>query len=126
MTRVLQALVLATAVATTATIALAADATKADAPGAAITVTASNFTFETGSKIIAHVGKPTTLELTSKEGVHGIKSDELGIPDTMLTSGKTVKVTFTPKKAGEYTIHCSVPCGTGHADMQFTVKVEDS
>ncbi len=97
-----------------------ADETKAAAP---IVVTSSNWKF-TNEAIVAHVGKATTLSLTSSEGTHGIKSDELGIPQTMMVKGKTTTVTFTPKKQGEYTVHCSVPCGSGHATMSFTVKVE--
>lgn len=77
-----------------------------------------------GEPIIqAHVGQPMTLHLTSTQGVHGIQSDELGIPDTILLPGKTVAVTFTPKRVGTYVVHCSVPCGTGHASMAFTVRV---
>ncbi len=89
----------------------------------AVTLEASNWQFSQ-SIVTAHVGVPVTLHVISKQGVHGIKSDELGIADTMLLPGKTVTVTFTPKKAGVYKVHCSVPCGPGHADMAFTVKVE--
>ncbi len=88
-----------------------------------LTLEASNWQF-TQTTVAAHVGVPVTIHIISKQGVHGIKSDELGIPDTMLLPGKTVTVTFTPKKAGVYKVHCSVPCGPGHADMAFTVKVE--
>ena len=86
------------------------------------TLVASNWTFSQ-TVVTAHVAVPMTLQLTSKEGVHGIQSDALGIPSTMLIPGKTVTVTFTPTKAGTYVVHCSVPCGSGHANMAFTVKV---
>jgi cytochrome c oxidase subunit 2 len=95
----------------------------AHAAGTDVTMQASNWKFSP-AVIEAHVGVPVTLNVTSTEGVHGISSDELGIANTMLTPGKTVTVTFTPKKAGTYAVHCSVPCGPGHADMKFTVKVE--
>lgn len=87
------------------------------------TLVASNWKFSK-TTITAHVGVPMTLHLSSSEGVHGIKSDDLGIPNTVLLPGKAVNVTFTPKKTGTYIVHCSVPCGPGHADMTFTVKVE--
>ena len=93
---------------------------RAEDPNA--TIVASNWKFSAAT-VVAHVGQPTTLQLSSKEGVHGIKSDELGIPLTTLVPGKTVTVTFTPKKAGTYVIHCAIPCGPGHATMAFTVKV---
>ena len=94
----------------------------AHAAGAPIQIQASNWKFSQ-STITAHVGQPVTLQVVSKEGVHGIQSDELGIPNTMLLPGKSVTVTFTPKKAGSYVVHCSVPCGQGHASMAFTVNV---
>jgi cytochrome c oxidase subunit 2 len=88
----------------------------------AVTLTASNYQFAPAI-IEAKVGVPVTLHITSSQGVHGVSSDELGIANTVLVPGKTVTVTFTPKKAGTYVVHCSVPCGPGHANMAFTVKV---
>ena len=87
------------------------------------TLDATNWKFSQ-PVVVAHAGVPMTLHITSTAGMHGIKSDDLGIHDTMLMPGKTVTVTFTPQKAGTYSIHCSVPCGPGHSDMAFTVKVE--
>ncbi len=87
-----------------------------------IAIVASNFTF-TPLKIEAHVGEPTTLHLTSAGGVHGIASSELGIPSTTIAPGSPVDVTFTPKKAGTYAVHCSVVCGAGHEAMVLTVNV---
>jgi cytochrome c oxidase subunit 2 len=107
----------------TGAIAMIALVGPARAAGTDVTLQASNWQFSP-AVIEAHVGVPMTLHVTSTEGVHGISSDELGIPSTMLTPEKTVTVTFTPKKAGTYVVHCSVPCGPGHADMKFTVNVE--
>jgi len=42
---------------------------------------------------------------------------------TTVANGKTVEVTFTPKKAGTYVLHCMVFCGSGHADMALTIEV---
>lgn len=95
-------------------------------PGAAhpsIDVVASNWKF-TPSAITVPLGEATTLRLTSSEGVHGIKSDELGIRDTMILPNKFVSVTFTPEKAGTYVVHCSVICGAGHPNMTLTIKVQ--
>jgi cytochrome c oxidase subunit 2 len=88
-----------------------------------IDVVAANWKFAPAA-IVVHVDQPVTLHLTSSEGVHGIKSDELGIKQTMILPGKFVDVTFTPKKAGTYVIACSLICGAGHSDMKLTVKVE--
>ena len=87
-----------------------------------IDIAVANWKF-TPDKITIPVGEPTTLRLTTTSGVHGIKSDELGIPMTTIPNGKVVEVTFTPKKAGTYVLHCQIFCGPGHADMTLTVVV---
>ena|SRR5581483_9754232 len=89
---------------------------------ATIDITASNWKF-TPNTIQVHVGQPTTLRLTSSEGVHGLESDELGIPQTTISPGDTKTITITPKKAGKYVLHCAVMCGPGHATMTLTVNV---
>ncbi len=87
-----------------------------------IDIVASNWKF-TPSTIELHVGETTTLRMTSSEGVHGIQSDDLGIPMTTITPGSFATVQVTPKKAGKFVLHCSVMCGAGHADMALTVNV---
>lgn len=87
-----------------------------------IDIVASNWKF-TPSTIELHAGETTTLRLTSSEGVHGLKSDELGIPQTTIMPGSFATVQVNPKKAGTYVLHCSIVCGSGHADMTLTVKV---
>lgn len=88
-----------------------------------IDIVASNWKF-TPQTITLHVGQTTELRLTSSEGVHGLQSDELGIPMTTITPGKFVSVNVTPKKAGKYVLHCAVMCGPGHANMTLNVDVE--
>jgi len=87
-----------------------------------IDVAVANWKF-TPNKITIPVGEPTTLRLTTTSGVHGIKSDDLGIPMTTIPNGKVIEVTFTPKKAGTYVLHCQIFCGPGHADMALTIVV---
>ncbi|MBV9438852.1 MAG: cupredoxin domain-containing protein [Candidatus Eremiobacteraeota bacterium] len=102
----------------------AAPAAPASIPSGAIAITASNYKFAPGT-ITVKAGQPVTLALSSAGGVHGIQSSDLGIKQTMITPGGEVKiVTFTPSKAGKYQVHCSVPCGPGHADMVLTVIVQ--
>lgn len=88
-----------------------------------IDVVASDWKF-TPDTITVPAGESTTLRLTSSEGVHGLKSDELGIPDTTIMPNKFVTVTFTPKSVGTYVVHCSVICGAGHPNMALTIKVQ--
>ena len=87
-----------------------------------IEIVASNWKF-TPSTIQLHVGQATTLRLSSAEGVHGLQSEELGIPMTAITPGSVKTVTVTAKKAGKYVLHCAVMCGAGHANMALTVNV---
>ena len=87
-----------------------------------IDIAVANWKF-TPDKITIPVGEPTTIRLTSTSGVHGIKSDDLGIPMTTIPNGKVIEVTFTPKKAGTYVLPCQIFCGPGHADMKLTIVV---
>jgi cytochrome c oxidase subunit II len=88
-----------------------------------VDVVAANWKF-TPATVEMHVGETTVLHMTSSAGVHGIQSDELGIPQTTIAPGKFVDVSVTPKKAGTYQVHCSIVCGSGHGDMILTVEVK--
>ena len=90
-----------------------------------IDIAVANWKF-TPAKITVPVGEPTTLRLTTTSGVHGIMSDDLGIPLTTIPNGKVIEVTFTPKKTGTYVLHCQIVCGPGHADMALTIIVVDA
>jgi len=86
-----------------------------------VNIVASNWKF-TPDTISVAAGRPVTLRLTSTSGVHGIQSDELGIPQTAISQDQFARVTFTPK-AGTYVIHCSIQCGSGHRNMALTIVV---
>jgi heme/copper-type cytochrome/quinol oxidase subunit 2 len=87
-----------------------------------IDVVASDWKF-TPNTVVLHANQTTTLRLSSKEGVHGLQSDDLGIPMTALVSGSVKTLEVTPKKPGTYVLHCAIMCGAGHANMTLTVKV---
>jgi cytochrome c oxidase subunit II len=87
-----------------------------------IAIVASNWKF-TPSEIQLHVGETTTLRLTSTQGVHGLESSDLGIPQTTIVPGTTKAVEVTPKKPGKYVLHCAIMCGAGHPNMTLTVNV---
>ena len=91
----------------------------ADAP---TSVVASMGSFAPNA-IDLHVGETTTLHITSSEGVHYLKSAELGIPLTTIAPGSVTTVAITPTKAGTYVLHCAMFCGPGHSDMTITVTV---
>lgn len=65
-------------------------------------------------------GSTLTVELTSKQGIHGLGIPDYGVdlqPDKL-----TQEVTFD--KAGTFEVHCTVMCGIGHADMKAKLIVE--
>lgn len=99
--------------------ATAASAASANAP---VTITASNWKFAP-AEITVHVGRPVTLALRSTEGVHGLASAALGLAATTIVPGQVRSVTFTPKKIGTYRLHCTIPCGSGHAKMMLVIRV---
>jgi heme/copper-type cytochrome/quinol oxidase subunit 2 len=74
--------------------------------------------------IVLHVSKRQTLRFTSTGGAHGIASEALGIPSTMIVPDRPVSISVTPKKAGTYKVPCAIVCGAGHADMALTVEVK--
>lgn len=87
-----------------------------------VNIVTTNWKF-TPSTIVLHVGQTTTLRLTSHEGVHGLQSADLGIPQTAIVPGTFKTVNVTPRKVGTYVLHCSIFCGAGHPNMTLTVKV---
>ncbi len=95
------------------------------APAAAhptIDIIATNWHF-TPNTITVEAGQSSTLRLTSTSGTHGIASDDLGIAATTISPGRFVEVSFTPRTAGTFAVHCSIFCGAGHPDMVLTVIV---
>jgi cytochrome c oxidase subunit 2 len=83
-----------------------------------LNIEATNFQFNE-EKFVVKSGEEVMINFTSKEGVHGLAIDDFNI--NISDEGKA---TFTPDKPGEYLIYCSIPCGSGHADMKATLVVE--
>lgn len=96
--------------------------TGASRPAATVNIVATTWSF-TPSTIHLKVNQPTELSLTSKNATHGLQSDDLGIPLTLIAPGKNVTVNVTPHKAGTFTLHCANYCGAGHPNMALTVVV---
>lgn len=86
-----------------------------------VDIVAVNFEFKgpNNEKIFyVKAGEEVTLSLKSEEGMHG-----LAISDLKVNLDKDGEVKFTPEKAGEYEIACSVFCGAGHGDMTAKLVV---
>ncbi|MFC7062538.1 cytochrome C oxidase subunit II [Halobacillus seohaensis] len=87
-----------------------------EATGATVDIVASNWEFNE-ENFTAPAGE-ITFNLTNEEGMHGI---EIEGADVSINNEGSATATLEP---GEYTIKCSVVCGTGHADMVSTLTVE--
>ncbi|MCM3571127.1 cupredoxin domain-containing protein [Neobacillus mesonae] len=83
-----------------------------------VDIVASNFKFNE-DKYYVKARQEVTLKLTSKEGSHGVMIEGLNV--SLNKPNGTVK--FTPDKPGEYKIHCSVFCGSGHGEMTAALVV---
>ncbi|MDC3417010.1 cytochrome C oxidase subunit II [Aquibacillus salsiterrae] len=88
---------------------------QSESSGNTLDITATNWEFD--QENYSTTAGEVTINLTNKDGVHGVKVDGTGLNIQGDGSGK---VTLEP---GEYTIRCTVPCGTGHASMQSTITV---
>lgn len=79
----------------------------------------ADFTFDKAEYKVKK-GDKVKLKLVNKSGMHGMAIPEL---DVDLQGDKMEQeVEFT--EAGTYEIHCSVACGTGHAEMKSVIIVE--
>ncbi|MBW7459118.1 cupredoxin domain-containing protein [Paenibacillus sepulcri] len=82
-----------------------------------VVIKASNWEFDKEVYTIKK-GEATTITLDA-DGVHGIEIPALNVK---LTNGKSQDVTIAD--AGEYELHCNIPCGNGHTQMVAKIKVE--
>jgi cytochrome c oxidase subunit 2 len=109
----------ATSAATSSPAASAGASPAAGGAAQAITLTATNFKYDKAEYKVKK-GQPVTITLKDGEGMHGAAINEFKV--NLKKDGESA--TFTPDKAGTYTIQCSVMCGTGHATMKSTLIVE--
>lgn len=87
-------------------------------------VTAKNFEWQL-DKTEVKANKPVKLVITATEGMHGLTVDGTDVKNVHAMSGKEETAIFTPTKAGDLTLKCSIMCGTGHGSMITTLKVVD-
>ena len=85
-------------------------------------ITAKRWAY-TPSTITVSEGDVVTLNIKSMDVTHGFSLFEFGVNER-LTPGKTTTVEFVADKAGEYTFFCTVPCGSGHSNMNGKLIVE--
>ena len=85
-------------------------------------VVARQYEFEP-SEITVSEGDTVILHVTSEDVDHGVAISEFGVSEDVL-AGETVDIQFVADTAGEYSISCSVYCGSGHLGMSGTLVVE--
>jgi len=109
--------VLASALATFA----AATGALAVAKPRVVKVVAKRFVF-TPATIKLAKGEPVVFELTTQDVFMGMNIPDFGVRSDIVP-GKTMKLAFTPDKAGTFTFLCDVFCGDGHESMSGTLVV---
>lgn len=87
-----------------------------------IAVSVDNWKF-TPNIISLKQNENVILELTGKNGVHGLAVPGLRINEQILP-GQTIRVTIPTDKTGSFDFFCSIACGPGHADMEGKIMIE--
>ena len=86
-----------------------------------IRINASQFAY-TPAVIQVNPGDTVTIELVSKDVVHGLYVDGYGVSVTA-DPGETALLTFIADKAGSFRFRCSEPCGALHPFMIGKLQV---
>jgi cytochrome c oxidase subunit II len=68
-------------------------------------------------------GEPLTLIVTATDVTHGFAIDEFKIAEEV-APGRSVKIEFTPDRAGEFYFYCVVRCSKKHKQMRGKLIVE--
>lgn len=80
-----------------------------------VKVSARRFVF-TPNEIRLARGQPVTLELVTEDVFMGMNIPDFGVRSDIVP-GKTMRLSFTPDKAGTFDFVCDVFCGDGHETM---------
>jgi len=86
-----------------------------------VKIVARRFVF-TPATVQLKRGEPVILELTTQDVFMGMNIPDFGVRSDIVP-GKTMRLAFTPDKAGTFTFVCDVFCGDGHESMSGTLVV---
>jgi heme/copper-type cytochrome/quinol oxidase subunit 2 len=89
-----------------------------------IRIEAGDFAF-TPPILHANPGDRVTIELVSRDYVHGLHLDGYGLELTA-DPGETARLTFTADRSGTFRFRCSVTCGALHPFMIGKLSVGPS
>ena len=68
------------------------------------------------------LNEPVVFQLKSLDVVMGFSVPDFGVRGTIIP-GQVTEVAMTPTKTGEFIFLCDVFCGTGHENMEGTMRV---
>jgi len=86
-----------------------------------VKISARRFVF-TPAEVKLRKGEPVVFELTTQDIFMGMNIPDFGVRSDIVP-GKTMKLAFTPDKAGTFTFLCDVFCGDGHEGMSGKLVV---
>ena len=86
-----------------------------------IPIVARKFTYEP-AVITLKVNEPVVFQLTTQDVVMGFSVPDFAVRGTIIP-GETIEVPMTPTKTGEFIFLCDVFCGSGHENMEGTLRV---
>ena len=86
-----------------------------------IPIVAQKFTYEP-AEVTLKVNEPVVFQLTTRDVVMGFSVPDFNVRATIVP-GQTAEVPMTPTKTGQFTFLCDVFCGSGHENMEGTLRV---
>jgi len=86
-----------------------------------IAVSARKFTYEP-AEITLKVNEPVVFRLSSADIVMGFSVPDFQVRATIIP-GQVIDVPMMATKTGEFTFLCDVFCGSGHENMEGTLRV---
>jgi cytochrome c oxidase subunit 2 len=86
-----------------------------------IPIRAQKFTYEP-AELTLKLNEPVVFQLTSADVVMGFSVPDFKVRGTIIP-GQVTEVPMTPTKIGEFIFLCDVFCGSGHENMEGTMRV---
>jgi cytochrome c oxidase subunit 2 len=86
-----------------------------------IPITARKFTYEP-AELTLKLNESVVFQLTTLDVVMGFSVPDFATRATIIP-GQMTEVPMTPTKIGEFTFLCDVFCGSGHENMEGTLRV---
>jgi cytochrome c oxidase subunit 2 len=79
----------------------------------------------TANEFHVPVGRPVALAMTSEDVIHSLWAPKLGGKRDVMP-GRTTRIAFVPDSVGAVLGQCAEFCGESHANMRFSIVVDDS